>query len=117
MNRENMSKPASYCDECVHRRTCTLQFEENRRTACPILKGDDEPILYRNSEGYSDPTAYFALRDVARDEKRKRRNAQRGNAQRGSAERDSAKRGNAQRGSGAHAKKRRHRNLVARYDD
>ena len=31
---------------------------------CPILNADNEPLRYRNPEGYSDPTAFFALRNV-----------------------------------------------------
>ena len=91
MDWEITAKPATYCDECAHRKICTLQFAENKCSTCPILKGEDEPILYRNSEGYSDPTAYFALRDVVREEKR-HHNANR-------------------------TKKRHHRILVVYYDD
>ena len=29
-----------------------------------ILNADNEPLRYRNPEGYSDPTAFFALRNV-----------------------------------------------------
>ena len=35
------------------------------------MNGDNEPLCYRNSEGYSDPTAYFALRNVMKKPKKK----------------------------------------------
>ena len=34
-----------------------------------IRSGDDEPLCYRNSEGYTDPTAFFALRSVMKEPK------------------------------------------------
>lgn len=34
-----------------------------------IRSGDDEPLCYRNSEGYTDPTAFFALRSVMKESK------------------------------------------------
>ena len=34
-----------------------------------IRSGDDEPLCYRNSEGYTDPTAFFALCSVMREPK------------------------------------------------
>lgn len=34
-----------------------------------IRSGDDEPLCYRNSEGYTDPTAFFALRGVMKEQK------------------------------------------------
>ena len=43
---------------------CLLQYDEERRAQCSILNADNEPLHYRNSEGYSDPTAFFALRNV-----------------------------------------------------
>lgn len=51
------------CECCVKSASCTLQYDE-QRTQCPILNADNEPLRYRNSEGYSDPTAFFALRNV-----------------------------------------------------
>ena len=55
---------SDFCANCAYTARCTRQFDENQRARCPILNGDDEPLCYRNSEGYSDPTAYFALRNV-----------------------------------------------------
>ena len=52
------------CDRCAKGSGCTLQYDEERRAQCPILDAGDEPLRYRNSEGYSDPTAFFALRNV-----------------------------------------------------
>ena len=34
-----------------------------------ISSRDDEPLCYRNSEGYTDPTAFFALRSVMKQPK------------------------------------------------
>lgn len=63
-----MRKP-DFCANCSNTFRCTRQFDEEQRTRCPILNGDDEPLTYRNSEGYSDPTAYFALRNVMKKPK------------------------------------------------
>ena len=52
------------CECCAKGASCTLQYDEERRAQCPILNADNEPLHYRNSEGYSDPTAFFALRNV-----------------------------------------------------
>ena len=52
------------CDRCAKGSGCTLQYDEERRAQCPILDAGDESLRYRNSEGYSDPTAFFALRNV-----------------------------------------------------
>ena len=52
------------CERCAKSGNCTLQYDEERRAQCPILNADNEPLRYRNSEGYSDPTAFFALRNV-----------------------------------------------------
>ena len=54
------------CECCAKGASCPLQYDEERRTQCPILNADNEPLRYRNSEGYSDPTAFFALRNVMR---------------------------------------------------
>ena len=54
----------TFCGCCAKGAGCTLQYDEERRAQCPILNADNEPLRYRNSEGYSDPTAYFALRNV-----------------------------------------------------
>ena len=43
---------------------CTRQYDEEQRARCPILNADNEPLRYRNTEGYSDPTAFFALRNA-----------------------------------------------------
>ena len=34
-----------------------------------IRSRDDEPLCYRNSEGYTDPTAFFALCSVMKEPK------------------------------------------------
>ena len=52
------------CECCAKSVNCPLQYDEERRAQCPILNADNEPLSYRNSEGYSDPTAFFALRNV-----------------------------------------------------
>ncbi len=52
------------CAGCAKSASCTLQYDEERRAQCPILNADNEPLRYRNSEGYPDPTAFFALRNV-----------------------------------------------------
>lgn len=54
-----------FCTDCAHTSSCTKQFDKNERKSCPLVK-DHEPLRYRNSEGYPDPTAYFALRNVMR---------------------------------------------------
>ena len=51
-------------ERCAKSASCPLQYDEERRTQCPILNADNEPLRYRNSEGYSDPTAFFALRNA-----------------------------------------------------
>ena len=40
------------CDRCAKGASCTLQYDEERRAQCPILDAGDEPLRYRNSEGY-----------------------------------------------------------------
>ena len=52
------------CECCAKSTSCPLQYDEERRAQCTILNADNEPLHYRNSEGYSDPTAFFALRNV-----------------------------------------------------
>ena len=52
------------CERCAKSVNCPLQYDEERRAQCPILNADNEPLRYRNSEGYPDPTAFFALRNV-----------------------------------------------------
>lgn len=52
------------CECCAKSVNCPLQYDEERRAQCPILNADNEPLHYRNSEGYPDPTAFFALRNV-----------------------------------------------------
>ena len=56
----------TFCGCCAKGANCPLQYDEERRAQCPILNADNEPLRYRNSEGYSDPTAFFALRNVMR---------------------------------------------------
>ena len=72
-NTPSIIRENDFCDECPHRRTCTLQFDESGRESCPVLNGNDEPLYYRNSEGYSDPTAFLALRSAMRSDMRKER--------------------------------------------
>ena len=52
------------CECCAKSVNCPLQYDEERRAQCPILNADNGPLRYRNSEGYPDPTAFFALRNV-----------------------------------------------------
>ena len=52
------------CECCAKSAGCPLQYDEERRAQCPILNADNEPLRYRNTEGYSDPTAFFALRNA-----------------------------------------------------
>ena len=54
----------SCCNDCTRSSYCIRQYNEKERASCPILNADNEPLRYRNSEGYSDPTAFFALRNV-----------------------------------------------------
>ena len=54
----------TFCGCCAKGANCPLQYDEERRAKCPILNADNEPLHYRNPEGYSDPTAFFALRNV-----------------------------------------------------
>ena len=57
------------CECCAKSAGCPLQYDEERRAQCSILNADNEPLRYRNSEGYSDPTAFFALRSAMRKPK------------------------------------------------
>ena len=52
------------CKCCAKSVSSPLRYDEERRAQCSILNADNEPLHYRNSEGYSDPTAFFALRNV-----------------------------------------------------
>ena len=52
------------CECCAKGANCPRQYDEERRAKCSILNADNEPLRYCNSEGYSDPTAFFALRSV-----------------------------------------------------
>ena len=49
------------CECCAKSVSCPLRYDEDQYSKCPILNADNEPLRYRNSEGYSDPTAFFAL--------------------------------------------------------
>ena len=62
----------SCCADCARIACCTRQYDEEQRARCPILN-DDEPLRYRNTEGYSDPTAFFALRNAMRKPKKKKK--------------------------------------------
>ena len=53
-----------FCTDCTRGSYCTRQYDEEQRARCPILNADNEPLRYRNTEGYSDPTAFFALRNA-----------------------------------------------------
>ena len=53
-----------FCTDCTRGSYCTRQYDEEQRASCPILNADNEPLRYRNTEGYSDPTAFFALRNA-----------------------------------------------------
>ena len=59
----------TFCGCCAKGTNCPLQYDEERRAQCSILNADNEPLRYRNSEGYSDPTAFFALRSAMRKPK------------------------------------------------
>ena len=52
------------CECCAKGASCPLQYDEDQYSRCPILNANNEPLRYRNSEGYPDPTAFFALRNV-----------------------------------------------------
>ena len=54
------------CECCAKGAGCLLQYDKERRAQCSILNADNEPLRYRNPEGYSDPTAFFALRNAMR---------------------------------------------------
>lgn len=60
------------CMDCARSTNCPWQEDEEQRTQCPFLNADNEPLRYRNSESYSDPTAFFALRSVMRPDRAKR---------------------------------------------
>ena len=61
------------CSDCTKSSYCIRQYDEEQRASCPILNADNEPLRYRNSEGYSDPTAFFALRSAMRKPKKKKK--------------------------------------------
>lgn len=61
------------CRDCTEYATCTRRFDKQQIATCPILTEDDEPLSYRNHEGYPDPTAYFAMQKVLREEQEKSR--------------------------------------------
>ena len=54
----------TFCGCCAKSASCALQYDEDQYSRCPILNANNEPLRYRNSEGYPDPTAFFALRNV-----------------------------------------------------
>lgn len=66
----------AFCKECVKTNDCRLQFDKEHRRECPLMR-DDEPLRYRNSEGYSDPTAYFALLNAMKKPKQEEKEKQR----------------------------------------
>ena len=61
------------CMDCARRASCPWREDEEQRAQCPFLNADNEPLHYRNSEGYSDPTAFFALRNVMKDSKKQQK--------------------------------------------
>ena len=63
-----------FCKECAKYAHCDLCHDEQLRERCPLLK-EDIPLFYKNSEGYADPTTFFALRNVEREQKRKAQKA------------------------------------------
>ena len=42
------------CECCAKSVNCPLQYDEERRAQCSILNADNEPLHYRNSEGYDE---------------------------------------------------------------
>ncbi len=71
-----MSRTAlpQFCLDCAVRKSCARCHDEAQRDECPYFK-EDVKLSYRNSEGYSDPTTYFALRNIEREERAKRKTA------------------------------------------
>ena len=61
------------CNDCTRSSYCIRQYDEEQRANCPILNADNELLRYRNSEGYSDPTAFFALRSAMKATKPKKK--------------------------------------------
>ena len=61
------------CECCAKGASCPRQYDEERRAQCPILNADNEPLRYRTPEGYSDPTAFFALRNAMKATKPKKK--------------------------------------------
>lgn len=59
-----------FCLDCAKYASCDLSHDEQLRERCPLLQ-EDIPLFYRNSDGYPDPTAYYALRNVERERKRR----------------------------------------------
>ena len=60
-----------FCETCAKNVYCSLRFESDLRSQCPILKAYEEPVHYRNHEQYKDPTAFFALRNVMKPRRTK----------------------------------------------
>lgn len=71
MSREEREELA-FCERCAKRAGCTLYTDERLREACELLD-DRKPLSYRNHEGYTDPTAYYALLNIERERKRGQR--------------------------------------------
>ena len=42
------------CMDCARRASCPWREDEEQRAQCPFLNADNEPLHYRNSEGYSE---------------------------------------------------------------
>ena len=65
-----MKRFTKNCTDCRFAGTCFLRHNETLRIlGCPYVEDvEDDSLDYCNPEGYSDPTAYFALRNVLHDE-------------------------------------------------
>ncbi len=63
-----------YCRDCAKYKYCNKCHDEHLREDCQLLE-DDAPLSFRNSEGYADPTAYYALLNVDKELRAKRRQA------------------------------------------
>ncbi|MDO4741724.1 MAG: hypothetical protein Q4A66_13735 [Eubacteriales bacterium] len=66
-----------FCRDCAKYAACTRRMDERQTAECPFLKEEEEPLRYRNSEGYPDPTAYFALRNAMRKPKQEKKDKSR----------------------------------------
>lgn len=58
------------CRECMSYANCPLALDENLRQTCPAIR-DEGKLRFRNHEGYPDPTAYYAMRNIERERRKK----------------------------------------------